>query len=318
MSNDNNNKVNEDELSRMINKLTHLENSMLCKSSSSDIDLITNCDSLKRLTLGLNIYQLLRNDTKSKPSLSLFLNETYKINQFIDDIKHFKVEHATHNKQLYQIKKEILSSKQLKFKKCTLDKCKYTHRHFQREKKEINNQNNQETDNFIKFYCLKMDNIHFNIFHLFESGFRCIINDDIKKQSEDDINIDKEYLAISHFNGNKREQFNRFKSANNKYNICTTANKPTLEKKGDTFCDSLFDFMYNNNNDNDNNNNIDKIIQFIFEERFDSDSIKEDFEDCFYYFGHEKQAIPQSNFYQQFRNQSAFEAMQTFMNLFKS
>ena len=45
MSNDNNNKVNKDDLSRMINKLTHLESSMLCKSSSSDMSLIMNCNS---------------------------------------------------------------------------------------------------------------------------------------------------------------------------------------------------------------------------------------------------------------------------------
>ena len=141
------------------------------KPSSSDI--INQCQYLQRLIFGLIMYENLRNKT-SKHSLSLFLNETYKIEVFLNDIKHYIMKHGNNTKQVEQIRNEMISSSDYNFTKCSLSECAYTVRHFDREKNEENTVKNAADidDPFINFYSLQFDNVHFNVMHLIDAGFR--------------------------------------------------------------------------------------------------------------------------------------------------
>ena len=78
-------------------------------SPSNEESIINQCEYLKRLVFGLSFYEKQRNKT-SKHSLILFMNEIYPINQFIDDIKHYKVEHGNDNHLLLQLQQELISN----------------------------------------------------------------------------------------------------------------------------------------------------------------------------------------------------------------
>ena len=90
------------------------------------------CQFLKRLIVGLSIYQKYRKN-KNENLLSLFLNKTYKINTFIDDIKHFKINHCQNNQHLQRIRNEIMSSSYFELEECNLENCGHSLRHFGRE-----------------------------------------------------------------------------------------------------------------------------------------------------------------------------------------
>ena len=115
--NHNENKVNSDDLSEFIDSFKQLQNSMLCKSSNSSSEIIPNCDSLKRLTLALSIYQIVRN-RNDEEEINSFANNVYPISQFTDDIKHFQCLHANDNQPLHQIKCTLLSSPDFVFNEC--------------------------------------------------------------------------------------------------------------------------------------------------------------------------------------------------------
>ena len=154
------------------------------------------------------------------------------------------------------------------------------------------------------------------------------------KADEDDVdvaelpNVDMEYLRMSRFIMDKRDEFNRFQISrqensndqrqtiitpitSNKYNINIDISKTTTTKEGNkTFCDLLFNFMENDGN----KIQIDKIRKFIIDNEYESDSIKEDF-DFNIYFGDPQS---QSNLYTEFNDNDAFGSMTRFMNKYKS
>ena len=149
-------------------------------SPSNEESMINQCECLKRLVFGLSFYEKQRNKT-SKHSLISFMNEIYPINQFIDDIKHYKVEHGNDNHLLSQLQQELISNTDLKFDKCTLEKCNYTNRHFTRNDNNNNEQRtvsitdkdeNESNDDLYNMYALEFDNFHFNLMHIFNSYFR--------------------------------------------------------------------------------------------------------------------------------------------------
>jgi len=290
-----------------------IENRTNCKlkspiSPSNQSLIIDQCDYLRRLVFALHFYQENRDKT-SKHSLSSFMTDTYPITRFIDDIKHYKTQHANDNQLLHQLQQQLSSSDvDLKFDECSLEKCKYSLRHFSRDNKdEDKTEYESDRDDLLSLYSLKLDNLHFNLCHLFDSGFRYKFETNNQQtitssDQEDDIDVDKEYLQVLRFIMDKREAFNRFKTTTNKYNIKMTS---TETNKDETFRDLLFNEIEN-----------EKIVSFIIEQQFESESIRDDFEDILFCGNDDIQRFKQSNFYQ-FSDYDQSQSFQKMLNLIR-
>ena len=273
------------------------QNGTNCQLSSASIvnqtSLIAQCQYLQRLVNALNVYETWRN-IADQQSLSSFFYETYPITRFIDDIKHYKTLHSNDTNQLYQLQKELLSSSDLKFIECSLKTCKFSRRHFSRNYKKITSQN---ADSLISFYCLEMDNLHFNLFHLFESNYR--------QQIDTMSDNDADYMQSDRID--VRNQFNRFNTATNKYNIDSASSK--INEKGDqTFCDSLFEEL----------NYGEKILQYILDEEFETESINDDFEEVLFHDRNNKENCRKCNFYGACNDERSFFLIQNFIQKYKS
>ena len=288
------------------------ENGINCNGkSSSSSSIVNKCDYVHRLILSLKFYQTSMKQN-SKPSLKLFLSETYPAHLFIDDIKHYKKYHCNDNEDILIIKNELINL--FGFSDCKLSDCSYSLRHFGREKRIKKEEQKNDNSSYIDFYTLQLDNFHFNLMHLFDSGFRILPQQispriesaastaiDCSDEGEGDDNIDSEYLLLSRYILNKRDEFNRFKSGeqefdddgNNKYNI--NFNMLSSEK---TFIDHLYSELADDEN-GDGDETINRLSQFFISEEFDSDAIFEDLDDAIesIYLNEEKEDKESSNIY---------------------
>ena len=138
-------------------------NGILCGKDGNK-GIVEQCDALQRLGAALSVYSRMDNDDDDSeledPVFSQFVGGQYRA-QFLEDFNHFMQKHQGSSDQ---IKKEMIQLFGLK--KCTATGCKLTSRHFRRRRPE------KSTNIRSSFYRQKFESLHFNIFHLEESGYR--------------------------------------------------------------------------------------------------------------------------------------------------
>ena len=281
------------------------------KKRDNKTPIIEQCPYLKRLVYASYFYEGNRNNA----SLSSFLNEVYPIIRFIDDIKHYKFFHCNDNELLAALQNQLLESKEFRFTRCALDKCEYSTRHFSRgDTREISlsKDKSEGPDALLDMYGLEMDNLHFNLWHLFDAGFRTLLSEITpvtgggkekpNSGTDDGDETDADYMEMVRVIMNKREKFNRFESNYaNKYNINATLSNEA------TFRDLLFNEIQNEN-----------IIHFIIEQQFESDTIDQDLAEILFC-GDDTQQYTESNFYALDKHQhGSFISMLRFMEKYKS
>eukprot|EP01084_Bolivina_argentea_P245943 411689_1 len=241
-------------------------------NSGVHMDIIKNCQQLKRLCLGLQYYT-----TKMKEEWHDFCLNIYG-HKMLDDYSHVL---STHSDQTYQIKNELITI--YGFEDCLITNCKFSSRHFNRNEIKIipsglYAKKNDENGN-IAFYEQEYDSVHFNIFHLFDIGYRFDKHENSDKQIDcNDRNcIDDEcgtmIQKIKWSRDKYKNHFCRFKTENNKYNINVKYNITNGQNNDKTFIDKLFQYLISNQT-----NHIDlfELHNFFIQQEYDSDALQQD------------------------------------------
>eukprot|EP01084_Bolivina_argentea_P094189 169317_1 len=235
--------------------------------NESDVQIVSNCSFLERLTIGLKHYYAIINDAKeSKQKYFMqFCDEIY-LHHLLDDFAHFTKQHGS-NEQLIQIEKEL--QKTYGFEACNIFQCNKMKRHYR--KREDSN----HTDNNFGFYCDFYDKIHYHLFHLFDTALRTNINKNITHNINNDnifVCSDKIFEKRSDLIRTKRKQYGlnseRFKQRNNKYNlyISDTPSKPEIYTY--TLLDKIFEII--------EQKEAIRFMEYIHTNEYDSDAVKYD------------------------------------------
>eukprot|EP01084_Bolivina_argentea_P144989 254262_1 len=182
---------------------------------------IKQCDHIFRLATTLRYYTLLvedENDSTNDIFLS-YCNDIYT--QLLDDWTHFITKHSSSTQSLSQ---SLIESKY--FKKCNVENCRLTTRHYVSKYVHNNIENNQKE---LSFYIEIMDQLHLHLFHLFELGLRSNKTQNKpnkKKSKKDKVDykcIDNELTTIIDNISDKRKKYDacidRFNNENNKFNL---------------------------------------------------------------------------------------------------
>eukprot|EP01084_Bolivina_argentea_P312625 541250_1 len=222
-----------------------IKNAMQCNRIDNN-NIIDNCQCLQRLSYTLKYYS--NKENAEKDWIDLCVN-TYA-HQMLDDYSHLL---STHYQQVEQIKQELITN--YGFDKCSIKNCKFSDRHFNRDREEKQKLREQkQEDNAVHkmvIYQQEYDSLHFNLFHLFDVGYRFKIqksqtNNQSGIASGDGNNthltcIDYEFTEmikkISNDRGKYKNIFGRFKTEknNNKFNINIQYNDDESDDK--TFMD---------------------------------------------------------------------------------
>eukprot|EP01084_Bolivina_argentea_P036215 67035_1 len=223
-----------------------------CNENAND-NIIDECDSLKRLVFGL-MYQ---RDYKNSDKLwNEFCLNVYG-HKMLDDYHHLLFKHQN---KLDQIKNELI--KKYGLSDCQMQQCQFSLRHFSqnRSRNVKEEKKDEKNDELIALYDQEYDSLHFNLFHLFDIGYR------FKKQqnNEKDNDVRDKYtkcvdnelsdmVKTMIYNRNKyKNTFERFKNEkdSNKYNINSTygvENKMNDANDDDkTFIDKIFEYFQAN------------------------------------------------------------------------
>eukprot|EP01084_Bolivina_argentea_P221018 374457_1 len=196
----------------VIYRATHSDEASTTKCTTTCIkkpsNIVNNCQHLQRLTRALKYY-----NEKVQKEWNEFCLNSYG-HQMLDDYHHLL---SAHSDEMDTIADELLNM--YGFKKCLVQKCKFSDRHFNRD--EIETTEFDESNNLINFYEREYDSLHFNLFHLFEVGYRFKIqNNDMKTHHLNDNDyvkcIDDEFnemIKKVNYNRQKyKDRFERFKN----------------------------------------------------------------------------------------------------------
>eukprot|EP01084_Bolivina_argentea_P258096 434983_1 len=267
--------------------------------------LIINCHQIKRLLKALNKFGPLElDDNKQHQNIIVkYFNTKYK--QFVDDFNHLV---NAHHQDFDSIASSLSESHEYSFTKCDILNCALTMRHHDVKKKDEFEKARmmQSHDEQLIFYRGLLDNLHFYLVHLYEVGLRIPsitideseYNYSTDSKNEHDVDCyDKKFSrsvkicetlkkteAVSRYVNSRRNN-------KSKFNMKTTARYISLEddmkstsdfmsgrftKKQDkyitvsfekTWSDGLFSYIGNA-----------KLQQFLYQEEYDSDAIKQDVE----------------------------------------
>eukprot|EP01084_Bolivina_argentea_P293463 504724_1 len=132
---------------------------MKCNTIDNN-NIIDNCQCLQRLSYALKYYS---NKDKLEKDWINFCVTVYG-HQMLDDYSHLL---STHYQHVEQIKYDLINN--CGFEKCSIENCKFSDRHFNREKIEKRQDHNFQK---IDIYQQECDSLHFNLFHLFDVGYR--------------------------------------------------------------------------------------------------------------------------------------------------
>eukprot|EP01084_Bolivina_argentea_P318448 552257_1 len=144
----------------------------------TDKNIIDNCQSLQRLVYGLKCYN---NKEKEDKQWIEFCTNIYAY-QMLDDYSHLL---SIHYDNVEEIKNELVDK--YGFEDCLIKNCEFTSRHFNRnvnEKLHIKTQDDNAACQ-INVYGQEYDSFHFNLFHLFEVGYRFRKQDNDPQNSTD-------------------------------------------------------------------------------------------------------------------------------------
>ena len=180
-----------------------------------------SCISTNRLLSSLHYYSLLNitSNTNHQNIFTHFMHEIYNPQLVIMDYYHVQ---KSHGHQVYDIMNHAFDHHQ--FKPCDLDTCPHSSRLYRTtDAAAIIN----TSDPSLTTICDIFDGIHHYIYHLFESGFRSIKDDNTTTYSDDDNKEAKDkYYDVKFAEMRKRisstrsktQRFNRI-APGNKFNI---------------------------------------------------------------------------------------------------
>eukprot|EP01084_Bolivina_argentea_P184064 317526_1 len=161
---------------------------MKCNVHVNESDnIIEQCQCLKRLVFALMYYNVNKSNTKECNEFCLSI---YR-HKLLDDYHHLLCKHQNH---LEQIKQELIYK--YGFTDCKIKDCPFSHRHFSENRRNNVNEetNNEEHYKVIAFYEQEYDSLHFQLFHMFDIGYRFKTKQNKNKENyevETDDNSDK-------------------------------------------------------------------------------------------------------------------------------
>eukprot|EP01084_Bolivina_argentea_P264636 448333_1 len=269
------------------------QNETKCNVTANESNnIIDECEYLKRLVFGLRYYNNIhKNNTKAWNEFCLNIYS----HKLLDDYHHLL---GKHQDNLEQIKQELI--KKHGFTDCKVNDCQFSHRHFNENRRKNVNQetNDEENGNVIGFYEQEYDSLHFQLFHLFDVGYRFKVTQNKKKQNYDDAKtndnddkytkcVDDEFSEmvkkINYDREKYKDTFKRFKNENtnnNKYNIDVKNDNAQHDDDDKTFTDKIFEYFQANGI---KQNDLNRFYDYLCEEQYDSDAIKNDIDDDILY-----------------------------------
>ena len=248
---------------------------------------VMNCSALSRLMATLKYFQVL-NVNESKDDADIFehfINEVYVPVKLVDDYTHLMEEHE---EDIYDLNQWILSSLNNN-KKCNIEKCQHTYRHYNDKNDNNKDQNNNSTTSCnpnLKFFFNLFDLMHFYLYHLYETGHRVKMDDIEIDDNEKDNTSNYHDVADKAFSRLKAQimqrnqvtsSFTRFsRKTNTKYTMNVNDHE---HDDGETFVDNLCDSILKMNaqKNHNYNNDIIELNNFIKENDYDSDALQEEF-----------------------------------------
>ncbi|MCP4499526.1 MAG: hypothetical protein GY822_06120, partial [Deltaproteobacteria bacterium] len=209
-----------------------------CGGNDKSNGIVSQCDALERLGAALSVYSSIQSvaardgvscghgvddemePEDEEPTLSDFVATPQRL-QFLEDLNHFMASHHDLD-SVEKIKSEMVE--RFGLRQCSATRCPLTIRHFTK-RNEVRTASKRE-DVRCLFYRQKLDSLHFQIFHLLESGYRHRatakgngvgdVDDDGESKKDDDDDdekaIDRELEeAVSAINDSKKKcDFGRF------------------------------------------------------------------------------------------------------------
>ena len=215
-----------------------------CNKNNNKSSIISNCQCLKRICIGIKHYNSLCVDYENeKEKFITFCIERY--NNLLDDYCHFITKHGD---EYQEIGDEICNK--YGYNSCVdVRKCSKIRRHYRINiKEEENDFVEMNGDGYFKFFVSIFDAIHFNMFHLYSLGLRLPkyeIND--IEELDDNKQEEEEEEGGSYFDGlfaakrdlicNIKEKeygvnIGGFLDDNNKYNLSVNVGNGDLCKIG--------------------------------------------------------------------------------------
>ena len=202
------------------------------------------CISLQRIITAHNYYQLLdvEHNKDDMEIFTSFINQVYGQN-ILNDYEHLM---KGHKGDIYEIH-TIITKSAGKASKCDISKCKYSERHYLRDERQQNDNNNdeqkvgqKESDFKISFYCDLFDGVHFYLVHAFDSGIRIVPK---KYRKDDDLLPDEQHIKNKTYYDHefkkvrdevikKREstiRFNRAGTSNTKFTIGVAGERDEID-----------------------------------------------------------------------------------------
>ena len=252
-----------------------------CNSKTVDLDQNLSCEAITRIMEALIYYQNLTKSPLARSTsnanayeiFSQFLLEQYS--HYLDDIIHLHTSHSNHLEYLH----DLLVNKP-EYIACDVNKCPSTDRHcgLQSESTDDINSDTQQS-----LHIQIWDTTHYYLAHLFELGLRQRERDfDHEEEIEPEIDINDKWKCRDVRFKNQRKQidtarnkmsrfFDRFDDTSNKFLVST------LQKSG-TESDTVIDHIiaYLGKIDEILITQLNKFVQFIKDEGFDTDSIYDD------------------------------------------
>ena len=242
------------------------------------------CISVKRLISALSYYSSL-NVSKNKDDQNIFINfikEIYSV-QILDDYQHL---HKLHDDHLQDIVKWIKSNS-TKFEMCDLSDCHFSDRKYRVNRNDFDGMDVSDHD--LCFYVEIMDNIHFHLFHLYDTNLRMIRNETVNvitKDNYDEKDVENPYFdkrLANHLKilSNGRESSARFARINDNQSKFTI--KADNQYDGDdnnstvTVLDLIYTQLSMKPQDIDQES-IKNLSEYVKNQQFDTESMHLDFQ----------------------------------------
>eukprot|EP01084_Bolivina_argentea_P160389 279301_1 len=261
--------------------------SMYCfKSKQNSVGIVSSCSSLRRGSIALKYYHVLCRDdneeNKTNTGEQIFADfciESYL--NYLDDYSHI-IQH--HGDDLLNMALELRNY--YGFENCVISECRKVRRHY-----NPNIQIDKNDDN-TKFYTSYFDQLHHFIFHLFEMGLRIEINNNKYVADMDEIDyscVDDEFQRRKDLIRSRRKKsglhqqiMERYNNQNNRYNMHVDDGHGINHNesiKGYTFLDGMARFIQFNENMTENELYI--LREYVVENEYDSDAVKQDLSDLY-------------------------------------
>ena len=279
-----------------------------CVNYPDDIPITERCSALKRLCTASLYFDAMNSmeikvEDDVKQTVWVEFNEEYYQN-VVEDTVHLVTKH---DNDIQQIQKEW--TERYGLPKCTISECTKTARHYGRQQRERNReQNDGDLDPLYAFHQSLHDRVHYFLFHLFDIGMRVqtpsmVLGAERTEENEmnlEGMTVDKWFAAERDGIKMRRDDSNldtdRMEVTNNKFTI-----QMVLEQKGGiTLRDALF--LKLSEKIKVQRDTIYRIESYFEDNSFDSECIEMDLED-----------VVDSNIAKFAQNQAAVQTMADFI-----